>query len=118
MLPLINYLPDKLTFQIVSRFSKRIKRDQSWNDLLREGIRGATEHEILRILSGEGHKPLLLEPNNDGLNDRIDLYYKNTGPRFTTIKNVARYCIKAIRSVSGLTIIPDLSLAFQKRTQK
>jgi 2-polyprenyl-3-methyl-5-hydroxy-6-metoxy-1,4-benzoquinol methylase len=114
MLPFINYLPDNLTFQIVSRFSKRIRQNQTWNDLLREGIRGATVQEIMRNLSQGVFAPLILEPRNGGLKDRIDLYYKNTGPRMKSLKGIARYFIKAIRAVSGLTIIPDLSLAFQK----
>ncbi len=113
-MPLINYLPDKITFNLARSLSPRVRRDQSWNDLLREGIRGATEKEILRNLSREGGKPQILEPKNGGLKDRIDLYYKNTGPRHKGLKTLARYVIRAIRAVSGLIIIPDLSLAFHK----
>ncbi len=113
-MPLINYLPDSVTFHLARSLSPRVRRDQSWNDLLREGIRGATENEILQNLSREGGKPSMLEPKNGGLKDRIDLYYKNTGPRHKRLKTLARHVIRAIRAVSGFTIIPDLSLAFQK----
>src|SRR5687767_10830265 len=41
-LPLINYLPDRLTLKAARKFSRRVKEDDSWEFLLRAGIRGAT----------------------------------------------------------------------------
>ena len=114
-LPLINYLPDGLALRFARRFSRRVTSTDTWEHLLREGIRGATEGEIIKYLSQNGNSPICLEPKNGGLRDRIDLYYRNTGPRMKTLKSIARYGMKAIRSVAGLTIVPDLSLAFQKR---
>jgi 2-polyprenyl-3-methyl-5-hydroxy-6-metoxy-1,4-benzoquinol methylase len=111
MLPLINYVPDSLALKMARRFSKRIKPDETWEELLRKGIRGATEREILGHLSNAE----MLEPRHNGLKDRIDLYYLNTNSeQLKTLKSVAKFFIKAIKTVSGITLVPDLSLAFRK----
>ena len=112
MLPLINYVPDSLALKITRRFSKRTPPTDTWEQLLRKGIRGATEREI----SGHLKNAEMLEPDKDGLRDRIDLYYRNTNSaRFKSVKTLARFFIKGLKSVSGLTIVPDLSLAFRKK---
>lgn len=113
MLPLINYVPDRIALRMARKFSKRIKPDETWEELLRKGIRGATEGEILQLLSNAE----MLEPCNNGLKDRIDLYYLNTNSeRLKTIKSIAKIFIKAIKTVSGITLVPDLSIAFRKIT--
>jgi 2-polyprenyl-3-methyl-5-hydroxy-6-metoxy-1,4-benzoquinol methylase len=111
MLPLINYVPDSIALKMARRFSKRIKPDETWEELLRKGIRGATEREILGHLTNAE----MLEPRNNGLRDRIDLYYANTNSeRLKTLKSAARIFIKGIKAISGITLVPDLSLAFRK----
>lgn len=111
MLPLINYVPDKIALKMARRFSKRIKPDETWEQLLRKGIRGATESEILSHLENAE----MLEPSKNGLRDRIDLYYRNTNSeRLKTVKAAARFFIKGLKTVSGITLVPDLSLAFRK----
>jgi 2-polyprenyl-3-methyl-5-hydroxy-6-metoxy-1,4-benzoquinol methylase len=111
MLPLINYVPDSLALKMARRFSKRIKPDESWEELLRKGIRGATEREILSHLE----RAEMLEPRYNGLQDRIDLYYLNTNSeRLKAVKSAAKIFIKAIKTVTGITLVPDLSLAFRK----
>lgn len=115
MLPLINYMPDRIAFKMAHRFSKRTTSNETWEELLRKGIRGATEGEILRLLSENNANVEMLEPKNNGLKDRIDLYYLNTNSeRLQRVKKVAKVFIKAVKSITGLTIIPDLSLAFRK----
>jgi 2-polyprenyl-3-methyl-5-hydroxy-6-metoxy-1,4-benzoquinol methylase len=117
MLPGINYMPDRLAHVAATRFSKRIKKGESWENLLRMGIRGATEKEILRMNGPGDERPVLLEPNATGLSDRIDLYYKNTDPvRLRLLKTVSRKLLKVLRKVSGICLVPDLSLAIQKPT--
>jgi 2-polyprenyl-3-methyl-5-hydroxy-6-metoxy-1,4-benzoquinol methylase len=111
MLPLINYLPDRLALKMTHRFSKRTTPDDSWEDLLRKGIRGATEREISSHLPGAK----MLEPDKNGLRDRIDLYYQNTNTeRLKTVKTAAKFFIKGLRAATGITLVPDLSLAFRK----
>jgi 2-polyprenyl-3-methyl-5-hydroxy-6-metoxy-1,4-benzoquinol methylase len=113
MLPFINYVPDSIALRMARRFSKRIKPDESWEELLRKGIRGATEREILRDLPDAE----MLEPRYNGIRDRIDLYYLNTNSeRLKTVKSAAKIFIKAVKTVSGITLVPDLSLAFRKKS--
>lgn len=61
-LPFINFMPDRMALAYTRRFSKRNLQNFSWEDLLRMGIRGASVKEILHILDGCPHKPILLEP--------------------------------------------------------
>jgi 2-polyprenyl-3-methyl-5-hydroxy-6-metoxy-1,4-benzoquinol methylase len=111
MLPLINYVPDRLALKMARRFSKRIRADETWEELLRKGIRGATEREILSHLDNAE----MLEPHYNGLQDRIDLYYLNTNSeRLKAVKTAAKFFIKALKSASGITLVPDLSLAIRK----
>jgi 2-polyprenyl-3-methyl-5-hydroxy-6-metoxy-1,4-benzoquinol methylase len=114
MLPLINYVPDGIALKMARKFSKRIRSDETWDELLRKGIRGATEREILSHLEGAE----MLEPRHNGLRDRIDLYYINTNQeRLKTLKAAARIFIKAIKTATGIVLVPDLSLAFQKNAE-
>ena len=69
------------------------------------------------LLRREDGDPVMLEPGNNGVRDRIDLYYANTNPsRLKTIKKVAKIGIKGIHALFGATVVPDLSLAFYKAT--
>jgi len=112
MLPLINYVPDSIALKMARRFSKRIKPHETWEELLRKGIRGATEREILSHLP----RAEMLEPRYNGIKDRIDLYYVNTNAeRLKTVKSAAKIFIKAIKTTTGITLVPDLSLAFRKK---
>ena len=114
-LPLINYLPDALTLTAAKRFSNRVPADATWEDMLREGIRGATQREVLKTLPTGDFHPVVLKPNKTGLNDHVDLYYQNTDPdRNQTLKKAARYAIKLIHHVTGTAFVPDLTLAIKK----
>ncbi len=61
-LPLINYLPDKLTHYLAIKFSKNVNKYLSWEELLKSGIRGTTKGEIFAILNtNEYYQPFLLD---------------------------------------------------------
>lgn len=49
-LPFLNYFPAKLALPLTKKFSKRTNPAENWETLLRCGIRGGTETEIVRIL--------------------------------------------------------------------
>ena len=54
-----------------------------------------------------------------GIKDRVDLYYVNTNSeRLKTVKSAAKFFIKAIKTATGITLVPDLSLAFRKKSPK
>lgn len=116
-LPLINYMPDRLALATTRKFSKRIDKTEPWEMLLRRGIRGATEREILRTLKRDNTAaPILLEPTKHGLSDRIDLWYSALNQtRFTTAKRLLKASFKGMKLISGVTLLPNLSLVIRKR---
>jgi SAM-dependent methyltransferase len=117
-LPFLNYLPAPLALVAARQFSRRVPRAQSWDALLRRGIRGGTEREIIHLLKqGADGAPELLEPSRFGLRDRIDLWYDvSTRTRGHPLKKILRHGLKALRSVSGITLVPRLALAIRKGT--
>lgn len=113
-LPLINYLPPRPALVCARTFSKRIDKGSSWETLLRQGIRGATKHEIVKLLSRESDV-VLLEPLRHGLNDRIDLWFSQLGKdRYLALKRSIWLGLKAFRAATGITLVPNLSLAIKK----
>jgi len=114
-LPLLNYLPAVLAGPYTRRFSKRKLGDCDWETLLRMGIRGGSEGEILRILSGEAVAPISLQPSLNGLQDHVDLWYRtSTQVREHSLKKALSKVLKAVRAVSGVSMVPDISLAIAK----
>ena len=74
---------------------------------------------ILR--QNSSHPPVLLEPNQAGLGDRIDLWYAgyavsiaNKYPWAKPIQRFMKLLLKSIKFTTGLVIVPSLSLAIQK----
>lgn len=115
-LPLLNYLPPKLALPISRKFSGRIDKTEPWETLLRRGIRGGTENEILRILEKNfKNKPVLLEPSQKNFKDRIDLWHSQLNQEnWKTIKRLLKTFLKTIRAASGVTLVPNLSLVVKK----
>lgn len=114
-LPLINYLPDGLTHFLTNRFCGRIPKGTDWSTLLRMGIRGGTPGEILKILDGTGEKSQDLPPTKNGLRSHLDLWDKSSRVRHAgTGHNVKVTALKAVRTLSGHTVVPNISMAIQK----
>ena len=115
-LPLLNYLPKNLALPFARAFTNRIDKTEAWEILLRRGIRGATENEILKILEKSSDKKvLLLEPNKKGLTDRVDLWYSQLNKeRHIVVKKTLKNTLKILRLLSGITLVPNLSLAIKK----
>lgn len=117
-LPLINYLPDRLTHWAACRLSPRLGRNETWATLLRKGIRGGTEYEVQSLLrkASTAYEPVLLEPGGKGLRDRIDLWaVASMNSRLPALKKMLKLTYKTIKFATGLTLVPSLSLAIQKR---
>lgn len=112
-LPLINYLPDRLALRMARRFSARVKPDDDWETLLREGIRGGTVREILGILAKDG-SPVLLEPRKH-VGDRIDLWYGKLSSRHAWLKWSVWASLKLLKATTGAVLTPELSLAIRKQ---
>jgi hypothetical protein len=95
--------------------SRRVTVEESWDQLLRRGIRGGSERPILDTLGKAGVPPRLLEPSQLGFRDRIDLWYcVSTRSRRHPGKLVLRLGLKALRAGSGVTLLPELSPAIHK----
>jgi len=114
-LPLINYLPDRLAHRLASSLSRSVERTESWKDLLRRGIRGGTANEIVAVLERESLKPVLLEPSQLGMSDWLDLWFDlSSGSRWPAVKKGGRAVLKALKRMTGITFVPELSLAIRK----
>ena len=83
-IPLINYFPDRIAYSIARRWSKVYSRS-TWNFLLKSGIRGATEREIIKILKSNARAPPInLRPNKMGILNPVDLWYDFFATLFLT----------------------------------
>jgi SAM-dependent methyltransferase len=115
-LPFINYLPDRLALFVARRFSARGLGRDSWASLLRKGIRGATEREILGSF-GENRseaRPVLLPPRQPTYRDRVDVWYAALGPRHKALKVACREILRLGERLLGTTLVVNLALAIGK----
>ena len=115
-LPFVNYLSDRLALRVARRFSKRVSVDATWEQLLRDGIRGGTERQILRILraAGEG-EPVTLRPTRLGIRDSVDIWYAySTARNPRPLKRAMRAAFKGLSRLTGEGFAPDLNLALRK----
>ena len=113
-LPLVNYLPKGAAHVYAQRFSKRKLRNSSWNDLLRKGIRGGSISEILKILNCCPEEPVMLNPYRLGIEDNVDLWYFSAGRRRKGKYRTVFHLAKLLKLLTGLIVIPYLSLAIKK----
>jgi 2-polyprenyl-3-methyl-5-hydroxy-6-metoxy-1,4-benzoquinol methylase len=112
-LPLLNYLPAPLALRLARR-SPRAGSDESWESLLRRGIRGSTQHEVVRMLqeAGDG-RPVLMQPTRLGLKDVVDLWYAKGAP--TLRRRAVAAGMKAVNRVRGGGFVPYLYIAVRKQ---
>ncbi len=122
----VNYLSDNLACFYARRFSKRTKRTDTWEQLLRRGIRGSYPREIIRILkkAETNSRPLLLKPCQPGFHDRIDIWYSGYAvsiahkyPKTKNIQLILKYIAKLIYLLSGIVCLPTVSIAIRKVTK-
>lgn len=111
-MPLINYLPDSLALRAARRYCKRVSPNESWQSLLRRGIRGGTVPEIHGILGGPRHAELLRPKRAVG--DRIDLWFGTLSRRHAWLKRSIWLALKTFKWLSGKEITPTLSLAIRR----
>ncbi|MBD3213162.1 MAG: methyltransferase domain-containing protein [Candidatus Lokiarchaeota archaeon] len=74
-LPFINYMPDKIAHYMANSFSKNFNSYQSWENLLKLGIRGSTIKEIFEILDEKDlFIPILIKSSNFNRNSSKQNY--------------------------------------------
>jgi 2-polyprenyl-3-methyl-5-hydroxy-6-metoxy-1,4-benzoquinol methylase len=115
-LPLINYLPDAAARLAIRLFSKRWRR-HDWQELLRGGVRGGTQGEILKILKRcAGGEARVLAPCRLGVEDRIDLWYLTAEKsRHGKAKRLVYSALKRLHRLTGIEFAPYLEIALQKQ---
>jgi 2-polyprenyl-3-methyl-5-hydroxy-6-metoxy-1,4-benzoquinol methylase len=108
----INYLPDKLTHFVVRHFAgrnPRINKSSDWNVHLRGGLRGGTEKEIIHNLTGgRSANARVLQPRQNGLHDRADLWLSSTSQRHWGLKKMIasgfRFSDRLFGTIPGLNL--------------
>jgi SAM-dependent methyltransferase len=126
-LPLINYLPDKIAFFYARNFSARNLKNNTWEGLLRKGIRGGSIHEILKNLNKCRNRPVLLEPSRLGVKDRFDLWFIHMNSYFARYshehlntcsfkckRKIFLLLSKLLKALTGSKFLSRLSLAIKK----
>ena len=120
---LINYLPRRAAHYAACRFSSRIGKQETWEGLLRCGIRGSAPREILTLLGKiDAHfLPTLLRPSQPGFRDRIDIWYAGYAvciahkyPKVRSVQKILRIVAKVIYFLCGVVCLPTLAMAVRK----
>jgi 2-polyprenyl-3-methyl-5-hydroxy-6-metoxy-1,4-benzoquinol methylase len=111
-LPLVNYLPDRIAFAAVRRFSPRVDNDLLDTDLLREGVRGATLGEIERNLRASGGNWQRLSPTAPGLRHQSQIWYRAAAERLSD-RPTLRRAVSVVDRLR-LPVSPYLTLAYRK----
>lgn len=116
-LPLMNYLPDGLAGWFARHVSPRNLQHDSWQTLLRKGIRGSSAKEILQNINRVNGKARLLPPLKSHI-DPIDIWYEgyvqHARQRAGRSKQIMRLLLKAFKAVTGIALVPYISLAIKK----
>jgi 2-polyprenyl-3-methyl-5-hydroxy-6-metoxy-1,4-benzoquinol methylase len=114
-LPLIAYLPDRAAFAVARRFSRRVRPEQTWEGLLRAGIRGGSVREIQGLLRACPGRAVLLPPVLPGARDRIDLWYRSMASMGRSpAMRLYWWFARALRACTGITLLPVMSIALRK----
>ncbi len=115
-LPLLNYLPDRLALAVARHMSKRLGTDKTWEQLLRGGLRGSTQREIVRKLARVGDGvPIPLSPARLGLRDHADLWYAVASQRrWPGVKRLLRLVYRTMSALTRDPFAPTLSAAIRK----
>ena len=114
----INYLPDWLACYVArnySKFAKESNRACDWQGLLRHGVRGGTEREMLRNLQRNSeHRGAILLPTQNGLRDRSDYWLSATSSRHRGIKRLIAGAFRISDRLFGVVPAMVVDVAIQK----
>lgn len=114
-LPGLNYLPDRLALRAARRFASRVDPHASWDELLREGIRGGSEPEVVRRLrAAEIGGFRLLSPTHLGGRDTGDIWThvaRASGRRSGPAAWLLPRAYRLVSRVTGSQFARQLSMA-------
>ena len=115
LLPLLNYLPDRLTHALARRFSRKHPCRETWPTLLRMGIRGGTQRDIVRRLDPQRRPHRVLPIITPGINDEIDLWYQSMSPMISPLAKQATYrSLKMLGVCTGICLTTTITMAIEK----
>ena len=110
----INFLPDRLAWQVARRYGART-RDRTWPAMLRGGIRGGTERSIRRALAADLKATEIVQPTQHGLRDRADYWLSSTSPRWRPVKGLLAVLFRLTDRLFGTVPTLNVSAAIRKR---
>lgn len=118
----INYLPPFAAMKLARRFSKispEKNRHLDWNGLLRHGIRGGTEREMLRDLCAAGDSTgEILQPARNGLRDRADYWLSSTGNgRLENLKKSISMLFRLSDRALNIIPSPNVDVVIRKKAR-
>lgn len=124
-LPLINYLPDWLALRAARALSSRVLRCCTWEKLLRDGVRGGSPAEILRMVRRCEGRAALLRPDGTLLEEPLeawptsldklaDSYRAPLRDRFGLPKALMDRGLRRASSHLGIPLAADLMIAVRK----
>ena len=117
-LPFINYMSDSIAFKYAKRFSRRVRKNETWHELLKRGIRGSTVDEIISQLNLDNngnYSTSLLKPKNYKINDMADLWLKLSDHYKTNpFKRLFWLINKVSQKIFGLQYLPYINIAVKK----
>jgi 2-polyprenyl-3-methyl-5-hydroxy-6-metoxy-1,4-benzoquinol methylase len=123
MLPFINYLPKSIALLAARHLSIRKFKNETWDVLLRGGIRGTTPREIMDIFRSccrLPEKPGLLVPELLGIRKQSDIWYRASrnrlDQRWSGFRRRVLNLIINLILLTQIPIGPYLSLAIRKPT--
>ncbi len=113
-LPLINYLPARLAGAAARRLSQRVRREATWQELCRAGIRGGSVREIARLLGGR-RNARVLDPLPSVASDPVELWLRHSAPRGRAdVKRRIARVLGAVYALTGVAAVPQVNAAFEK----
>ena len=113
-IPLLNYLPDSVALPVARLLSSRVKKRETWQSLLRRGIRGATSQEVLEILKSQDPGAELVPPGR-GLKTSHQIWLEAASERKMSVPmTIAVNTVKKLTAATGIGISPYICLAVRK----
>ena len=111
-LALINHLPDAVAHAMTRRFSRRVDRGASWEELLRQGIRGGTAREVVGTLRGDtGYRPHMLRPTRGGARGEFDVWYAMASAHGRrSLRRSVAHALRAFKMLTGYSLMPYITL--------
>lgn len=111
-MPIINYLPPRAALQYARVASPRVDASETWQSLLRRGIRGGTVRGIVRDI---GAPCRLVRPMTH--RGYVDLWYDGYvrhNHRDRRAVRLAKALLSQLERLTGLAIVPYLTIALRK----